>query len=198
MIDNPPPILFTGYVSGLWYTDGLTVQPTAGTATADTLYVYPVRIFEPVTIQSVFFRITTGGAGGNAKAGIFAHDVVTKRPGSRLGQTAGVAVGTSAADWIAALSLSLSPGIVWLAIIADATIGSVNVATTNGPSPAMIGGTNGRSPMPVSAVGAVALGRAGGDISYANGIPATWAASGTPADVVATTPGCPAMSFRVA
>ena len=174
-----------GFVVGNYYADAATAATAGNIGAADTLYAHPVVVRERMTIDGLGMRVSTGGSAGNGKFGIMSHDWTTKRPNARIAQSAGVAVGTSAADLAAALSATINPGIYWLVSIFDAVVAAFNIAGTSGGTALLIGGTAVRSPMPVSA-GSVAIQRVGGTISYANGIPSTWTALGGTETVVTT------------
>lgn len=110
-----------GYIVNNWLLpDGLTAL--AGTPAApgvNSIRLFPGRIRERVTINSLGIRVTTLSAGGNVQAAIYANNPTTGRPtGNALASTASMST-TSTGLVNSAVSVQLEPGLYWWATNSD-------------------------------------------------------------------------------
>lgn len=122
------------YISGNYYSTFEGTVSTVAFAAADTLYLYPIRILEPVTIQALGMRVTTGGASSAAKCGIWSD--VGGRPvgapltGATLAEQATTGTNTDLAFALAA-NVYLAAGMYWAGSKAKATLPTmVGIAMT--------------------------------------------------------------------
>jgi hypothetical protein len=107
--------LHPGYIAGKTYTmlDAGTVSNLAVGA-IDTVYLYPFRVFAPITFTAGAIRISAGGVGSSVKSGIWAHSYVSGRPlGAPLVYDNTGAATTGTGQIAIALAGSLLPGFYW-------------------------------------------------------------------------------------
>lgn len=69
-----------GYVTGQFYSTWFGPNTTSALAAADVLYLYPFPIFAPVTLTTLFIRVSSGGAGSAVKMGIWGDSPISHRP----------------------------------------------------------------------------------------------------------------------
>jgi hypothetical protein len=109
---------FPGYIVGNWYMPTIGVGGGAAPG-AGSIRLYPGYIKQLVTINSLGFRISTGSAGGNVQAAIYANNPATGRPiGNPLASTASMST-TSTGSVNATVSIQLQPGLYWWASNCD-------------------------------------------------------------------------------
>lgn len=87
-----------GYIAGQTYSTWEGSIANTAVAVADTIYFYPFRLREPLTIVNGNAYVVTGGAGSAMKAAIYANSPISMRPvGAPLVKDdTGVATATSA------------------------------------------------------------------------------------------------------
>jgi len=108
--------LHPGYGSGnfsvMW--EGVVVGNVA-MAAVDIVYLYPFRIYAPLTITSIFQRVETLGAGSSVKSAVWANNYATARPTglALLGQNAGFDTTGTGIKTAAISNVQLLPGVYW-------------------------------------------------------------------------------------
>jgi hypothetical protein len=124
---NPPTALHPGYVSGKWY--GPQIQFNAASAQLPTgkIRFLPYYNPAPFTADQLGVSIATVAAGGNVRAALYG----STPPGTDQKMTGPALVSTgdmSTAALYAVTAPALAPGyvpqgVIWLAVMADATAG---------------------------------------------------------------------------
>ena len=130
-----------GYVAGRWYMPfNRSVQAAVGGAiAANSIRLAPFFIPKAVTISTLGARITTAAASGNIQLAIYNSSTTTGLPTTLAAHTASISTTStglvSAAVVEGSGSVTLAPGLYWMAINADATAGGTVIMqayNTNG------------------------------------------------------------------
>lgn len=130
--------LHPGYGSGnfgvMW--EGPVVGNVA-MAAVDIVYLYPFRVYSPLTITSLFQRVETAGAGSSVKSAVWANNYATARPTglALLGQNAGFDTTGTGIKTAAISSVRLEAGIYWGGSKATGTLPmmtQINAADSSG------------------------------------------------------------------
>lgn len=144
---NPPS--HPGYISGNYcLPQNLTFGAGAAVPTG-SIRLVPFQTYAPFTVSQLGCRITTLGALGNLRLGLYAHNRATGNPtGTVLAETGDIST-TTAVAVTAALSGAnalIVPGTYWAALQVDATAGATvviqTVTQTNMQTSALVGSTN--------------------------------------------------------
>lgn len=107
------------FVSGLYGVPPHVTRTTAAPA-VDAAYYVPFRVNRAVTISSLGVESTVGVAASTARIGIYADAAGFNTPGALLAQTGDLATtGTGMVE--AAVSIPLTPGLYWTAVLAHST-----------------------------------------------------------------------------
>lgn len=112
-----------GYVSqNIQYPFGIHLT-AANASSANILTALFCPVFEPVTIDALAVKITSGAA-GNFRLGVYAHNPVTKRPGALLASAAEGDTNVTTANGntrALAAAVRVTPSTpVWIAYVASA------------------------------------------------------------------------------
>lgn len=130
--------LHPGYGSGnfsvMW--EGSVVGNIA-MAAVDIVYLYPFKVYAPITITSIFQRVETLGAGSSVKSAVWANNYATARPTglALLGQNAGFDTAGTGIKTAAISSVRLEAGIYWGGSKATGTLPmmtQINAADSSG------------------------------------------------------------------
>lgn len=117
------------YKTGYYY-DPFPVGNTGNNAqSANTLYFYPVRIERAITLTSLSVSIGTGTASTNFRLGIYSD--VDGLPSALVSDAGAVSSATSGVKTISGLSVSLSAGIYWFAVLASSSSPTIRSYTNN-------------------------------------------------------------------
>lgn len=122
-------------ISGRWFFPPFQTMGngTALNATGTVQFV-PFLIPYTVTVTEVTGRVVTAASGGNVQFAIYANNAATGRPtGSPLISTGSASTTTATSVPIPAsfsATPTLTPGLYWFGVNADATAGGVAVMTT--------------------------------------------------------------------
>jgi len=121
-------LMHPGYIPGRWYPALETVAGTTLAVATNVIRMYPFRVYHPITITHLGVNVTTLSAGTNIGLAIYAHDPRTgNATGNPLANAAVSCAATgSASATIAQTSVTLQPGIYWMAFIGSS--GAFNVA----------------------------------------------------------------------
>lgn len=127
----------TGHrIVGNWVPMGDRATGASGVLAANRLYFVPVWLDEKVTISDLGIRVTTLVSGGKVAVAIYASDPTTLKPtGLPLAKTGDLdtTLAQTVSGDIVGADVTLSPGLYFMAICADATAGgTVAVTTFNG------------------------------------------------------------------
>lgn len=126
-------IMHPGYVSGRWYMPfvGAAQVAVGGACPANTIRLAPFFVPRTVTINTLGARITTGAASGNIQLGIYASSATTALPTTLVAHTGSISTTSTGVVSSAVIEgsgrVTLSPGLYWMAINADATAGGTVV-----------------------------------------------------------------------
>ena len=194
-IDVRPPsgVFHPGYISGRYY--GVAAAAASNTVSAaNTIYLSPVIIYRPVTIANVVFNETAAATVSQTCRGAIYADVGGVPTGAPLKEGAAaldlVANGIASADIALASSLSVNPGLIWIAFWFETSGGTfasfARHASPGGNSP-IIGAT--------SAPGAVG-GATGGNSGYT--MSSAFGASFPTLASLSTSSTTPHVGFKVA
>jgi hypothetical protein len=114
--DVSPIADFTGYIANNWYLpSGITRIGGGGAPAANSIRLHAGIIKQRCTLSALGLRISTGSAGGNIQAAIYANNATTGRPtGSALASTASMST-TSTGSVNSAVSVQVDPGLYWFA-----------------------------------------------------------------------------------
>jgi hypothetical protein len=134
------------HVTGKYYLGSASRVPSGGAqaASANVLWASPVEIREAITIDALGGRSGSTTPAGNIRFGIYSQGSTTKRPDTLLAETGSIAVAaTTVADIAGALGspLSVSPGIYWFAMVADAALMMIPLQNTAPENNILVGGT---------------------------------------------------------
>lgn len=130
--------LHPGYGSGnfsvMW--EGGVVGNVA-MAAVDIVYLYPFRIYAPLTIRTLYQRVETLGAGSAVKSAVWANNYSTGRPTGLplLGQNAGFDTTTNGIKPAPISSVRLEAGVYWGGSKATGTLPmmtQINAADSSG------------------------------------------------------------------
>lgn len=112
-------LMHPGYIAGRWYPALETVAGTGLAVATNVIRMYPFRIYHPITITQLGVNVTTLSAGTNIGLAIYAHSTTTgNATGNPLASAAVSCAATGAASaTIAQTSVTLQPGIYWMAFI---------------------------------------------------------------------------------
>lgn len=131
-------LLHPGYGTGnfgvMW--EGSVVGNIA-MAAVDIVYLYPFRVYSPITITSLFQRVETAGAGSSVKSAVWVNNYATARPTglALLGQNAGFDTSGTGIKTAAISNVQLLPGVYWGGSKATGTLPmmtQINAADSSG------------------------------------------------------------------
>jgi hypothetical protein len=139
LIQAPPP---SGGTTG--WRMGTSPGPlgVGAIGAADTLYLYPFIILQPISFTGGKLFVTTGGASSACKSGIWANSLVSNRPvGAPLfADNTGVATTSSGVEANVAFGNgSLTPGFYWMGTKSKATLPTMLALIGNGIMGYMMG-----------------------------------------------------------
>jgi hypothetical protein len=108
--------------SARWYSLGYRIG--SGAFAPNTLRTISFPLAKAAQFESIAIRVDVAGdAGSRARTGIYA-DTGVGYPGKLLFASAELAIDTTGAKRDDGLSIGLAPGIYWLAVIHNSTVGS--------------------------------------------------------------------------
>lgn len=118
-----------GFISGRFYSTFNGAHSTVAAIPAiDTLYVSPFVLASPITIQSLYIRVNTGGASSNIKLAIWGNNSVSGSTGYGRATGAPLAAvdtgqATTAPGVVGAsvTPVTLPPGVYWCGWKSDGT-----------------------------------------------------------------------------
>lgn len=133
-----------GYIAANWYfPPGVTMGPTPGAPSANTIYVTPLVIKERCTLSALAARVGSSQAAQNCQLAIYASNPTTKMPtGNALSSTANISTASGTTNISAALGANqqIEPGLYWLAFNTSSTTATFAVVSAaGGPATALIG-----------------------------------------------------------
>lgn len=128
-------ILKPYYISGRYYDNRTTMaQPGTVVATAGTIFYVPIYIFDSITINQIGVYVGTGGAGSTTRLALYTH--TNGVPSTLITDYGTVATTTSSAAATITISVSLTAGLYYIAVLTTATaptLASAGVATLFAP-----------------------------------------------------------------
>jgi hypothetical protein len=131
-------VLHPGYAPasfGMMY-EGATTSTVAMQA-ADIVFLYPFRVYRPITVTSLYQRCETAGAGSAVKTAIWANNYKTARPTGLplFGQNTGFDTSTTGTKTAVVASVLLPSAVYWGGTKATGTMPTMtNVNSTSGAS----------------------------------------------------------------
>lgn len=159
-----------GYVSGLWYGPQRGAAASAAVA-ADLNFAVPVFIAERVTITGLGLWVLTGVAATAVQLGLYSN--ANGRPGILLAQnsaSASTATSATAASGTFSSSITLNPGVYWLAALFNGAPTIASVSSSDQALGTLLGGST------IDRVGSTGSQQCGvsGVATYAGGFPGSF------------------------
>lgn len=129
-----PATVTIPFRSGLYYTTHNNAALTSRTTTANRITYTPFIVAAQTTFNTISILVTTGTASSNCDLGVYSDN--NGVPGTLVQSLGQVSTASSGAKEITSISLTLNPGVYWLACWASAAITSV--VHLSGPGTASI------------------------------------------------------------
>ncbi|MGH6982432.1 MAG: hypothetical protein ACREFC_14620 [Stellaceae bacterium] len=113
-----------GYVSGPYYlAPAITMTSGITLASANVMYATPFLALAPQTFTKISINVTAGAAGASCEIGVYAN--AGGKPGSLLVDAGNISVATTGTKEITGVSIPLTPGWWWEAVVCNGTPGLI-------------------------------------------------------------------------
>lgn len=120
-----------GYVSGPYYlAPGIAITGGVTLASANMMYATAFLAFAPQTFTKISINVTAGAASASCEIGVYAN--AGGKPGSLLVDAGNVSVATTGIKEITGVSIALTPGWWWEAVVCNGTPGLTTFGASGG------------------------------------------------------------------